>query len=119
MSWVSRNSVSVTEAGAALEGGAPLIDVRTDAEWTERRAAGAQHIPMSELAAKTKLLTGKRVLLICRSGNRSRRAAAMLRRCGVDATNVRGGILSWERHGLAVERNKPPQSTSSRKRRNR
>ena len=119
MSWPARNSVSVTDAAAALAEGASLIDVRTDAEWTERRPAGARHIPMNALAGKAKTLNGKRVLVICRSGSRSRRAAAMLRRAGVDATNVRGGILSWERHGLAIERNNPKRTQSSRKRRTR
>jgi rhodanese-related sulfurtransferase len=46
-------------------------------------------------------LTGE-VLLICRTGNRSARAAEWLRRQGVDAVNVGGGIVAWIEDGQPV-----------------
>lgn len=117
MSWFRRSSVSVLDAAAALDDGAALIDVRTSAEWSGVRPAGARHIALAEIGAHAAQLAGVPVYVICRSGNRSRRATAMLRRAGVDAHNVRGGLLSWERHDLPVERGRPHKT--SRKRRSR
>jgi rhodanese-related sulfurtransferase len=104
MSWLKRNSVSVTEAATAVDGGAQLIDVRTAAEWKQGRAVGATHVPPERLERQLKRLAGEEVLVICRSGNRSGRAAAALRRAGIDAKNVRGGMISWQRQQLPTTR---------------
>ena len=106
MSWLSRNSVSVTEAATAVDNGAQLIDVRTAAEWKQGRAVGATHVPPERLERQLNRLNGAEVLVICRSGNRSGKAAAALRRAGVDAKNVRGGMISWQRHQLPTTRAK-------------
>ena len=100
MSWLTRNSVSVTEAAAAVDSGAQLIDVRTAAEWKQGRAVGATHVPPERLERQLKRLNGEEVLVICRSGSRSGKAAAALRRAGINAKNVRGGMISWQRHQL-------------------
>jgi len=42
------------------------------------------------------------VLAICRSGNRSVTAAAVLLAHGVDARNVRDGMRAWQAAGLPV-----------------
>jgi len=102
MNLFSRNAVSVTDAATALENGGRLIDVRTAAEWKQGRAVGAEHYPLDTLANRMGRLDGATVYVICRSGNRSGRAAAMLRRAGIDAKNIRGGMLSWQRHQLPV-----------------
>ncbi|WP_425559985.1 rhodanese-like domain-containing protein [Kitasatospora paranensis] len=41
-------------------------------------------------------------MAICRSGNRSRQAAALLTARGVDAVNVAGGMRAWAEAGLPV-----------------
>ena len=102
MSWLKRNSVAVTEVAAALDDGAKLIDVRTAAEWKQGRAVGATHVPPDRLERQLNRLNGTEVLVICRSGNRSGRAAVALRRAGIDARNVRGGMISWKRHQLPI-----------------
>jgi rhodanese-related sulfurtransferase len=104
MSWFRRSSVSVVDAAAAVNDGAALVDVRTPSEWAGGRPAGARRVPLNDIGAEAAQLAGTPVYVICRSGNRSRRATAILRRAGVDAYNVRGGLLSWERHGLPVQR---------------
>ena len=104
MSWFNRNSMSVTEAAAAVDDGARLIDVRTSAEWKQGRAVGATHMPPQKLDRQLAQLKDDTVLVICRSGSRSGRTAAMLRRAGVDAKNVRGGLNSWQRHQLPTTR---------------
>ena len=104
MKWFSRNSLSAAEAAAALDNGARLIDVRTATEWKQTRAVGAVHMPPQKLDRQIARLQGDTVLVICRSGSRSGRAAAMLRRAGVNAKNVRGGLNSWQRHQLPTTR---------------
>lgn len=104
MSWFNRNSLSVTDAAAAVDNGARLIDVRTAAEWKQGRAVGATHMPPQKLDRQMARLADDTVLVICRSGSRSGRAAAMLRRAGIDAKNVRGGLNSWQRHQLPTTR---------------
>jgi rhodanese-related sulfurtransferase len=42
------------------------------------------------------------VAVICRSGNRSAMATDWLRRQGVDARNVHGGMIAWNLHGLPL-----------------
>ena len=106
MSWLNRNSVSVKEAAAAVDGGAQLIDVRTSAEWRQLRAVGATHVPPERLQKQLARLNGDTIYVICRSGNRSGTAAAMMRRAGIDAKNVRGGMISWQRHQLPTARGK-------------
>ena len=93
----------MTDAHEAAGNGALLIDVRSGDEWKrDGRAAGAQHIPLSSLPQRLERLQGHEVLVICRSGNRSARAAALLRRNGISALNVRGGMIAWSRHGLPL-----------------
>jgi len=100
VSWFSRSSATVTEAHNALAEGAKLLDVRTSAEWKEGRAVGAVHTPPQKLERFLPKLNGAPVYVICRSGNRSKATVAQLRRAGIDAMNVRGGMISWQRHGL-------------------
>ena len=104
MSWFSRNSLSVAEVAAALDDGARLIDVCSAAEWKQARAVGATHMPPQKLDRQLARLKGDTVLVMCRSGSRSARAAATLRRAGIDAKNVRGGLNSWQRHQLPTTR---------------
>ncbi len=37
------------------------------------------------------------------SGSRSRSATAQLRRAGLDAVNLKGGMIGWSRAGLPLE----------------
>ena len=45
---------------------------------------------------------GRRIIVICRSGNRSGKVTAWLLNHGIDALNMTGGMQVWERHGLPV-----------------
>jgi len=73
------NEVSRGEAQKLIEGGAQMIDVRTDHEWDVGRIAGATHLPLDELAQRAGEIDKERpVVLYCRGGNRSTMAAAAL-----------------------------------------
>ena len=72
-------------------------------EWEESHIDGATHIPMSELPDRiTELSNGRRIVVICRSGNRSGKVTAWLLSKGVDAVNMTGGMLEWEAQKLPV-----------------
>ncbi|WP_405726867.1 rhodanese-like domain-containing protein [Streptomyces sp. NBC_01537] len=84
---------------------AVLLDVREAEEWAEGHAAGAVHAPLSALAAGKPLpeaARGRPVVVICRSGKRSRQAAVLLASRGADVVDVTGGMHAWAEAGLPV-----------------
>jgi hydroxyacylglutathione hydrolase len=97
--------VSARQAHRGLQDGtAALLDVREPDEFLAGHAPGALHIPLSLLADGTAAVPGGRALvLICRSGNRSRRAVALLAARGLTAVDVVGGMRDWAAQGLPVE----------------
>lgn len=87
--------------------GAVLLDVREPAEWAAGHAPGAVPAPLSGLAAGGELpqrAQGRPVVVICRSGRRSREAADLLAARGVHAADVAGGMRAWAEAGLPVVR---------------
>ncbi|MFJ8553196.1 rhodanese-like domain-containing protein [Streptomyces sp. NPDC093676] len=87
------------------EGQAVLLDVRELPEWQAGHVPGALHLPLSRLRAGTALpetAQGKPVVVICRSGNRSRTATRILAARGVKAGDVAGGMTAWAGAGLPV-----------------
>lgn len=96
--------VGPDEARALTEEGALLLDVREPDEWAAGRAPGAVHVPMGEIEARRgELPTDRRIVAVCRSGARSGRVAEFLRRSGLDAANLEGGMQAWEAAGLPME----------------
>jgi len=73
-----------------------LIDVREPYEWEIGRIPGARLIPLGALPAATGSLDSSRdVVVYCKSGQRSGRAAEYLRGAGFRVANLVGGILRW------------------------
>lgn len=100
--------LSVQEARART-GGHPaqavLLDVREAAEWAAGHAPGAVHAPLSGLAAGGMLpaaVQGRPLVVICRSGQRSQQAAALLAQRGAETVDVEGGLRAWAAAGYAV-----------------
>jgi len=92
-------------ADAADNGAAVLLDVREPDEWQAGHAPRAVHLPLSSLADGAGLpaeVQGRSLVVICRSGNRSRQAAELLTAQGADAVDVIGGMRDWARTGLPV-----------------
>ncbi len=99
-------SARLVDAGIAL-----LLDVREDDEWAAGHAPAALHVPLGD-RPRTHLPAGRCVLAICRSGNRSATAAAVLLALGSDARNVRGGMLAWRAAGLPVTADREQRRTA-------
>jgi rhodanese-related sulfurtransferase/rubrerythrin len=85
------------------EGDVTVLDVRQPQEYGSGHLPGAVFIPLPELPDRTKELDpSKPVLAYCRSGNRSRSAAALLLTEGFTAVfSLEGGITAW-RGGVAT-----------------
>ncbi len=89
---------------AKVRSGALLVDVREAEEFSEVHASGAALFPLSELAERAnELPLDRELVLICRSGARSARAAAYLSSIGYTTYNLRGGTLAWIQAGLPTE----------------
>ncbi len=90
------------EAVALLdEGNAVLLDVREPEEWAAGHAPQAAHLPLARVRPDV-VPDGRTVIIVCRSGNRSGRAADLLADAGVPVHNLAGGMLAWRRAGLPV-----------------
>lgn len=104
---VSRiNDLSPAEVKRGLEQGEiTLIDVREPAEYAGDRIPGAKLMPLSNFdPAKVPCGSG-RVVLHCRSGNRSSKAAQLLLNAGHEqAWHLQGGIEAWKKAGYETQR---------------
>lgn len=82
-----------------------LLDVREQDEFDRGHAPGAHWMPQSELASRLDELPHDRpILAICRSGNRSLRAAQFLAQMGyLGVANLNGGMVAWREAGLPVD----------------
>ena len=85
-----------------------LIDICEPAEYAAGHAVGARNIPLATgLDGAKGLPTNKALplLLMCATGTRAGRAAALLQKAGYDkATAVTGGLAAWREAGLPVEK---------------
>lgn len=84
-----------------------FIDVREPAEVAQGTIVGAVNIPLAQIPNQVdELDRDRRVVLLCRSGNRSGQAAEFLVGAGfTDVINLAGGMLAFD--GPDSERTSP------------
>lgn len=105
--WGARAGISPEFAREQLKKGALLVDVRTPAEFQAKHLPQAVNLPLGELTERLPQQVPDKsrvILLYCRSGARSARAAQQLRALGyTNALNV-GSHAAAERvvKGLAT-----------------
>jgi glyoxylase-like metal-dependent hydrolase (beta-lactamase superfamily II)/rhodanese-related sulfurtransferase len=77
--------------------GLTIIDVRRPDEVEAWPFPGSVHIPLADLMAGAALPSGaeRDVVTLCSHGNRSRTAAQLLRRRGIEARSLSGGMAGW------------------------
>ena len=91
--------VSVDEAQRLWQNKeAILIDVRTPAEYRDGHIPGVVNIPLDELEKRMgEVPKDKKVVLICRTGNRSAQGTKLLRSKGFNNVyNSTGGMTTWK-----------------------
>lgn len=77
-----------------LSQGAVVVDVRTAEEFSEGHVSGSVNIPLDQLQAKIQeLKKNDKIVVCCRSGNRSGQAMHFLQAQGFTAV-INGG--SWQ-----------------------
>ena len=99
--------VGPSEAQAASEEGALLIDIRSESQRTRDGVIpGATYYPRNVLEWRLDAETDgdRHVILFCDEGYQSSLAAAVLQDLGISrATDLDGGFQAWRAAGLPVE----------------
>lgn len=84
-----------------------LVDVRTPEEFAEGHLPNAININVNDAAFDaeiTKLDTEKPIMVYCKMGGRSAKAAAKVKEAGFkDVTDLDGGITSWKAEDKPIE----------------
>lgn len=88
--------------------GAFVLDVREPAEYANGHLLGATLIPLTQLKSRIGELEkykAQPMLVVCRSGNRSATACAILSNRGFDqAYNLTGGMMAWQKANLPTQK---------------
>ncbi len=89
--------VSVDEAFKLREEGAFMLDVREVSEWNEFHMPEATLIPLGELPNRlNEVPQDQKIVVVCRSGNRSQTGRDTLLRSGfTNVTSMAGGMNDW------------------------
>jgi len=98
--WILANfeSIDAKTAITLLENddNVSLLDVRTIEEYKEGHLRDARLIPLQTLSSNLHMLKAdknKKIIVYCRSGNRSVSASRILESHGFTPLNVKGGII--------------------------
>jgi len=84
-----------------------LIDVSEPAEFAAGHASGARNVPLGRIEGAKEVPSNKTLplVLLCASGARSSRAAALLRKAGHEkAFSLAGGTAAWREAGFPVDK---------------
>lgn len=85
-----------------------VLDVRESAEYKSGHLLNAQQIPLVKLRERIGELERYRdrpIVVVCRSGQRSATACALLGREGyAQVYNLAGGVMAWQKANLPLEK---------------
>jgi len=107
--WILANFESI-DAKTAIhllenDNNVTLLDVRTIEEFKEGHLRDATLIPVQALAENLGMLKqdkNKKIIVYCRTGNRSVSASRILEENGFTPLNIKGGILDLQSAGVEV-----------------
>ena len=107
--WIFTNftSIDAKQAKTLIENddNITLLDVRTITEYKEGHLRDATLIPVQALSQNLGMIKqdkNKKILVYCRTGNRSVSASRILEKNGFTPINIKGGILSLQSVGLEI-----------------
>lgn len=85
-----------------------VLDVREPSEYESGHLLNAKLVPLGKLKERVKELEkykDKPMVVVCRSGNRSGTACAILSKFGfTQAYNLMGGMMAWQKMNLPVQK---------------
>ncbi|MCI6247427.1 rhodanese-like domain-containing protein [bacterium] len=90
--------ISAAEVRRLAARGALVLDVRTPQEYGDGHLPGAVNLPLSAITQARQVIgsTDRPVIVYCRSGARSARAAAVLTAGGWRQVDDLGGLSNWD-----------------------
>lgn len=92
--FVKVPNISTSELKSRLNQDIVLLDVRTLAEYRSGHIRGAKNVPLNRISQYE--AKGKQThYVICQSGMRSKQAAKILTKKGLQVFNVKGGMNAW------------------------
>ena len=107
---MSQHEIAPSDAIKLIEQGWLCVDVRSPGEWRAVHAKNSINIPLDKLGGVIEsdpAIKQNKLVLICQSGGRSRKALEKLSAFpGIEAVSVTGGTSAWEAAGLPVEKGK-------------
>jgi rhodanese-related sulfurtransferase len=105
----STYEINISQAYEKYQKSVFFLDVRTQAEWDSFHIPNTTLIPLDQLAARVNEVPQDReVVVVCRSGNRSKTGRDLLRQAGYDqVTSMSGGVNAWRAAGYPVEGSSP------------
>lgn len=85
-----------------------VLDVREQSEYDTGHILSSKHIPLGKLYERLGELEKYRerpIVVVCRSGQRSALACALLGKKGfAQALNLNGGVMAWQKASLPLEK---------------
>ena len=85
---------------------AVIVDLRSADEFAQGHLPQARHVAFDDLSAKAMQLAKNKntpVLLVCRTGQRARKAEALVRQAGfAEVFVLQGGLTAWQQAGMPV-----------------
>ena len=103
------SEISVAQAYQKLQQGAFFLDVRSQAEWDQMHIAKSTLIPLDQLSSRLGEVSKEQdVVVICRSGVRSKEGMTILRNAGYTrAVCMTGGLIAWKAAGYPLDGTNP------------
>lgn len=95
-------SVGPETAHRIVEGGAHVVDVRDEAEWSAGHVEGSDRIPLGRVGRHS-VGRADTVIAVCSNGSRSRRAAKKLAKEGYTVYHLDGGMEAWFQAGFPLQ----------------
>lgn len=94
-------SVDPGTANVIFQSGAHMIDVRSETEWAAGHVEGADRVAGSAVDSRS-VGRADSVLVVCRNGSKSKRAAKKLTKEGYRVYHLAGGLIAWQDVGLPL-----------------
>jgi len=103
------SEISVTQAYEKFQQGAFFLDVRSQDEWNQVHISKSILIPLDQLSSRLdEVPKDQDVVVICRSGVRSKAGITILHEAGYTrAVCMTGGLLAWKAAGYPLEGDNP------------
>jgi rhodanese-related sulfurtransferase len=101
--------ISVDQAYQQYEQGAFFLDVRTVDEWNSFHIPNSTLIPLEQLSARlNEVPRDRQVIVVCRTGSRSRSGRDLLLGAGfTQVSSVTGGVTAWSQAGYPIDGTRP------------